>query len=315
MANAFLKPEVIVAGALGLLAREVVLPPLVWRDAVADFAGAKDDTVSIRVPAYTVARKRTLRAGTPITTDEALAETKVDITLSSDIYKSVGISDENLALDISNFGTQVLTPVVSAVARKIEEELVAAIAAATYQHTLELDLTDPYNTVVDARKKLNDSMVPMSGRAIICGSTVESYFLKSDQFVKVSDSGSDSALRDAQIGRIAGFQVYTIPALDPEEAYAFHRTAYALATRAPRVPEGATWGATQSYAGLSMRVLRDYDYSYVRDRLLADLFMGTAAVCDYGAIGADGKFTPDDTPDLVNDTPLFVRAVQITVGS
>ena len=57
MANSFLKPEVIAATSLGLLQREVVLPRLVWNDAVSDFAGAKNDTVSIRVPARLEARE------------------------------------------------------------------------------------------------------------------------------------------------------------------------------------------------------------------------------------------------------------------
>src|SRR5690606_34951668 len=43
-----IKPEVVVSAALGILSREVVLPALVWRDAGGDFAGAKDDTISIR---------------------------------------------------------------------------------------------------------------------------------------------------------------------------------------------------------------------------------------------------------------------------
>jgi hypothetical protein len=53
VANTFLKPTVIARTALGLLERELVLPSLVWRDAVADFAGAQGDTVTIRVPRMT----------------------------------------------------------------------------------------------------------------------------------------------------------------------------------------------------------------------------------------------------------------------
>ena len=85
MANSFIKAEQIVRTALGLLEREIVLPRLVWLNAAGDFKGAKNDTISIRLPAYTTARTRALRGGRPITMDE-LEETKVDVTLDTDVY-------------------------------------------------------------------------------------------------------------------------------------------------------------------------------------------------------------------------------------
>ncbi len=96
MANTFIKATKVVRTALGVLERETVLPNLVWRDAGGDFAGAYGDTISLRVPAYTMARTRTLRAGTPIQVDE-LTETKVDVTLDTDVYKGINVSDENLS--------------------------------------------------------------------------------------------------------------------------------------------------------------------------------------------------------------------------
>lgn len=293
MASNFLKPEVIVRTALGLLEREIVLPRLVWRDAAGDFAGAKNDTITIRLPAYTSARKRVLRGGVPIVMDE-LNEKAVNVDLDEDLYKAVPISDEELTLDIANFGEQVLTPVVSSVARAAEDKVEALMTGAAYETTIELDDAKPYDTLIDVRQKLNEARVPMAGRGLAVGSQIEAKILKSDQLARVDQAGSDDALREAVIGRIAGFTAVSAPALAPGEGYAFHRTAYALSLRSPVVPEGATFGASESFNGLSMRVLRDYDFMFVRDRLLADVFAGANIVADDGRFDSQGRFVPSD---------------------
>ena len=129
----FIKAEKVVATALGLLLRELTLPALVWRDAAGDFAGAKNDTISIRLPAYAPARTRALRSGGPLTTDE-IFERKVDVTLDTDVYKRVNIDDELLTLDIADFGSQVLNPVLVGIAQKLEDELASEITGATYEN-------------------------------------------------------------------------------------------------------------------------------------------------------------------------------------
>lgn len=291
MANAFLKAEVVVRQMLGVLKREVVLPNLIYRQSGSDFKGAKNDTISIRVPAYTAARTRTMRSGTPITVDE-LSETKVDLTLDTHIYKAVGISDEELTLDITDFGEQVTQPSMEAVGRGIEDALVTEMSGATYSKTIEVDNTNPYDSIVDARKALNDARVPKAGRVLAVGSQIEARLLKSDKLSRVDASGSDSALRDATLGKIAGFTVVTPDGLAPDVGYAFHRTAFALSLQAPEVPGGASWGDSAEWGGLAMRLIRDYDFINVRDRLLVDIFAGTAAVLDNGYINGSGQFVP-----------------------
>ncbi len=296
MANAFVKAEQVIRQALGLLEREIVLPALVWRDAVTDFRGAKNDTVSIRVPAYTAARTRTMRSGTGITVDD-LDETKVDVTLDTHVYKAVGISDEEMTLDIVSFGEQVTRPIVQAVARKAEDSVATEMADATYANeAIEIDNTDPYDSFVDARNLLNKANVPMAGRFLVLGSDVEAKTLKSDHLARFDGSGSDTALREAQIGRIAGFTAVTSNAIDPDIAIAGHKSAFTLAMVTPEVPQGATWGASETFAGMTMRLLRDYDFDNVRDRLLADLFLGTGTVLDEGYFDSEGRFQPrEDT--------------------
>lgn len=288
MANTFIKATRVAAAALGLLEREIVLPGLVWRDAGGDFAGAGGDTISIRVPARTTARTRTLRGargssseGTGIITMDDLTETKVDVTLDTDVYNAVPVTDEELTLDITDFGAQILAPQVRAVAEGIENALVDEMLGATYATTLTLDTSDPYKTAVDAGVALNKANVARTERFLVVGADMEGVFLKSDHLSKVDQAGSDSALRRAVIGRLAGFgDVIATNALPPDVGIAFHRTAFVLGMRAPAIPSGASFGSSQTYAGLAMRWLRDYDFRNVQDRSLVDVFIGTSSVVD-----------------------------------
>ena len=298
MTNEFLKPEVIAATALGLLERDIVLPGLVWRDAADTWDGARDDTVSLRVPARTKARRRALREEGRIVADK-LRETKVDVSLKHQVYSAVNVTDAQLTLDITDFGASVLAPQVRAVAVDIEDQVAEAMTAAPYETTLTLDLRKPEDTFVDARRALNVENVPVGDRVAVVGADVEAVVLKSDGLTKVDQSGDNTALRDAMIGRLRSFPVYLSNAIDPGVAYVFHRTAFALALRAPIVPDGATFGQSQTYADLAMTWLRDYNADYLHDRSVVHSFTGVNHVTD----------PPKDDPTA--DPTKFVRAVKI----
>lgn len=294
--STFIKAEKVVKTALGLLNREISLPALVWSDAVDDFVGAKDDTISIRVPAYAPARTRVLRAGTTRVKD-GLHERKIDVKLDIDVYKDVPITDEQLTLDITDFGGQVLNPVIGGIAERLEQVVADEITGASYYTTLTHDLSsdDPYKTVVAARMKLNDANVPQAGRVLVCGSNFEAALLNSDKFVNASASGSTDTLREGKIGRIAGFDVFTSPLFPPDFSVAMHKTAFIMAQRAPVVPAGAPWGATSSFNGLAVRTVRVFDPDAVEDRFIADAWIGAAAVTDEGFWDA-GKFQLANEP-------------------
>lgn len=325
----FIKATKVVNTALGLLLRELTLPQLVWRDAGGDFRGVKDDTISLRLPAYAPARTRALRSGASRTKD-SIFERKVDVTLDTDVYKDIGITDEELTLDIVDFGSQVLNPVLTGIALQLEQEMADEITGASYENEISFVATsdDPYEDVaVPARALLNNAFVPFAGRVIVCGSELESAFLRSDHFSFANRSGTTETLREAMIGRVAGFDVYTSPAIPSDEAYAFHQTAYVMSQRAPIIPAGAPWGASESYQGLAIRCVRVFDPDLVEDRFVSDAWVGTNVVTDFGHYDDDpdagGKFVPGENPDdpvtghtddWLNDDERLVRAVKITVS-
>jgi hypothetical protein len=310
-----IKAERVVRTMLGVLERDSVLARMMWRNPAGDFRGAKGDAITIKVPAYTNANKRDLRSGTPRTKSN-LTERRVIVTLDTDLYKVIPITDEELTLDIESFEEQIVAPVASSLVRGIEDEALALAEGATYQHTVNFDdFSAPFDAIARARRLLNDSRVPMAGRVLVVGSAVEELLLTDPQFVRVDQSGSTEALREAQIGRVAGTPVFTVPGLEPGTAFMFHQTAYALSYRAPFVPRGAPWGATMAWEGFALRVVQAIDPDEVVDNFHADVWTGTNVVRDYGTIDGNGFFVPSENPDLDNDIPLFVRAVKLTGGS
>ena len=293
MANTFIKAGQIVQAAALLLQREIVLPRLVWAQPSADFVGALNDTVTLRVPAVLTARTRTLRSTGGALTPDDLTETSVPVALDTHVYQLLNITDEQLTLDIRDFSSQILAPQMRAVAEGMEDVIAAELAAANISGAQTLDQIDTstapssgeaYAVLVEARKELNDLNVPRGERVCVLGSDLEAWFLQ-DPVVVNHNSGNRDALEDATIGRIAGFTVVGSNAVDADKAYAFHRTAIAFANVAPALPDGASMKARVNAEGLALRYLRDYNPTNSTgpvDRSLVDAFVGAASVEEDG---------------------------------
>lgn len=318
MANSYLKAEKIAATALGLLQREIVLPGLVWKDAGGSFVGAAGDTITMRVPARTQARSRTLRGARGLASEglgiiqmDELTEHSVDVTLDEAIYSAIPVTDEELTLDINDFAAQILAPQVRAVAEGLENKLAAEMVGATYAQTVQIpraklagtntDSTNTYDVfrgLASVRKYMNVANLPQNDRIIVVGADMEEAFLNDphlNRFDGSGDSGPGSALRDATLGRIAGFnQVIVSNALPAAFGVAFHRTAFVLNLQAPVVPSGVPFGSNQSFEGLAMRYIRDYDFRNVQDRGMVDLYCGTNTVVD-GLVSEVQTLTPTGT--------------------
>lgn len=326
MPNTFLKTGVIARATIGLLYRDLVIARTVWTDAVnpGEFTGALNDTVNLRVPTRRVARKRTLRAGTPIVNDTS-TEFSVPVKLTTDVYNGAPITDEELTLDITDFSEQVLNPQVRAVVEGIEDEIADEIEGADYG-TNVIDPTDAafvvsgqtdwYRVASRAARLLDAKFVSPEGRTLLIGAEAKEVINLDERFTRADSVGAEaaqSALRERTIGRIAGFNVVYSPFIDEESAYAYHRSAFIMTTRAPAVPAGAAFaqvrgagqpgGAVGNYGGMAVRWLRDYDYTNTTDRSLVNTWVGTATVED-----ADAPQNPASATSLV-------RAVKITEGS
>jgi N4-gp56 family major capsid protein len=281
MANVFEKAEKLSATALALLDRQVVLANLIQRDSGAEFTGAKGDTVNIKRPTRLAGAEQALRAdNSGGIVSESLNEWSIPVQLNRHIYSAVDLSDAELTLDVTNFAEQVLTPQTSTVARRIERAVAAILETAPTIGEVQTDAAgDPVDAravrraLVKARNKLNRNDVPLSGRYAVVGADVESALLNDPDLVPVNTSGSSEVLREAMIGRLAGFNIVVSNDIDPRTAICLHPSAYILVNRAPVVPVSAQ-GSSSSVEGLALRLVRDYNSHTASDRSFVSSYIG-----------------------------------------
>ncbi|SKY04116.1 P22 coat protein-gene protein 5 [Mycobacteroides abscessus subsp. massiliense] len=308
MANAFLKPTVIINTILGMLQSELVLPHFVWKDGLGDFGGKYNDTITIRIPQPTIAHTRKLRATGQdrLMQVSDLTETSVDVRLTDVVYNLIALTDEERELDVHSFGVDVLPRQVRSVSEKLEAGVAATIVDAPYQqvHTAAVDAI--YNAVIHARRQLNDAFVPREGRVLLVGSAVEEALLLDDRFVRYDSAGQAGAdrLTNARIGRLAGYDVVVVDTIPHGAAFLFHPTAFVLVTRAPGKPfsNNVAVSTVGSENGIGLRWLGDYDSQITTDRSLVDTWAGYKAVVD-----------PD--PGFVRAARIQLAATSVAIGN
>jgi len=286
MANAFLKPNVIINTILGMLQNELVLPNFVWKDGLGDFSGKYNDTVTIRIPHPTIAHTRQLRAVGPDRNLQAsdLTETAVDVRLTDVVYNLVNLTDEERELDVRSFGVDVLPRQVRAVAEQLEYGLAYTITQAPYQGVNSVAADQIWNGVIAARRELNDAKVPRDGRVLLIGHAVEEALLLDDRFIRYDSQGQNavSAVTEATIGRLAGYNAVVVDTIPHGAAYLFHPTAFCMVSRAPGAPfsNAVATAATMSENGVALRWLGDYDSTATTDRSLVDTWVGYKSISD-----------------------------------
>lgn len=312
MAHIFEKAEKLAGVALGLLQRQIVLPSLFAnRYGITDFKGAKGDVVNVKRPAILVAQDAGFRDRNPIVYQD-LVQSRIQVKLDRYPIVPVQLSDEELTLDIDNFAQDVTVPQTRALAEDAENSVVTVLSGATFKHEIDFtpgsgtELGDPRKVAIQARKLLNSSKVPASGRYWIVGSEVSAAIASYDKLLDVDTAGLPEAVREGVVGRLAGFTIVESNALDGDESYFVHNSAVALAFVAPAAPKGATSSAVAIEGGISVRQLFDYDSDTLHDRSILGVFTGGAVVTD-PVIGADGKVVI-----TAGEVEMeFVRAVRV----
>ena len=111
------------------------------------------------------------------------------------------------------------------------------VAGAAEAHQLTGNLTDNgkavWNIVRDLRRKLNKAKVPTGDRVLVLNAEFEALILGFDSKLTAVElaAGSPNGLRDAYLGRVLGFEVYTsenLPETEKPQVAAFHKSAYAF---------------------------------------------------------------------------------------
>jgi len=291
--NTYIKAVKYANLAVAALFRDTVLTNTVTRTDGAAFRGALDDTITFKMPGVTVARDYEWRTRVnPIVLDK-IGRSVISIKLDTHTYNAIPITDEELTLDLENFSREVLVPQSEALGKRLDGKIAAALRAAPFKNTAlnaaEATDTNPYKWALKASALLDGYGTPRSGRQLIVGLNPWVWLMSSDQLVKMDPAQATTAYREAVAGRIANFDILTAPEVGVNEIFAVHPSWAVLANVAPENPEGATYSAQANYQGYGVRVLKDYDPNFLRDRSILSTFTGISTVKDELQVDGNGN--------------------------
>lgn len=292
MANDFFTPAEAAKVLANLANEDAFLSALVSRNFANDLmAGGKGGApISIKIPTTLIARERDIDDITTNIVMDEIAETSVTLNLDRvHDYSAVALSEADMTLNLTDFSAQVLRPQAEAIVDSLEHKVATALLAipetellaADGVTALAYDPANPTSYFTQIRKTLRKNGVAVNGIQMIVGAEVYANLLDAKALEDASQSGSTSALREGGVGRVRGFNVVESTRVPDTEILAFHKDAVTLATRAPVVPTGASFGAMVNEKGFSLRYLRDYIADKTVDRSLVSTFSGVAILPTY----------------------------------
>lgn len=276
---ALLTAQGIARVAIPLLTRSLQLVRTVTMVPQAGFSGPNGETIDVRVRLPRTARTQST-AGASITYDDQ-NEVGVLVTLAH-LYDAYHITDEDLSLNLEDFASQITEPQVASIATGAEDELATVMNNLTADATIEFGATeseaDTVDTILAAREALGEADVPAGDRWLAVSPSIATRLLNVEKFTKVNESGGESALRDAMLGRIYGFNVVESNGLTTDTAVAYHRSGFVFATKKPADPRGANESFAISQDGVNIRQIFQYDPDVLSDASVLSTFAGAAAV-------------------------------------
>lgn len=287
MAHTLIKPTVIARRALAVLYNTTLLAGLISRDWDDAFNGKVGDTINVRVP--TVFEAKVFNRSNGIELQDA-NETSFPLVLDTILDVSFPVTSEDLSLDITDFTNQFIVPAMEAIVQDVDGRLaekLVDIANAAGGGGVASGVTTPSDAFREARARISRAKMPLTERYAVLSPEATSDALGDPLLVKVNESGSTDALRNAQLGRIFGIDTYESQVLGhgpndkgQADGVAFHRSAVVLASRPLDRPMGvaAEQVAVESYKGIGLRVVKDYDIDKKQDVVSVDLLLGVSGV-------------------------------------
>lgn len=205
MPNTFLTPSVIAREALMVLRNNLVFGGLVHRDYSQEFTAKIGDTVTIRKPATFEAKEFDEANGIDVQT---VTEGSTTVKLDKHLDVSFEITSIELTLSIDEFNERVLTPAMQPFAQKIDEYLAGLYVDIPYYAGTAGTTPSAAADIANCGKVLNINKAPMTNRNIVLDPVAQASLIVLDSFMEVDKAGTNEALRNANLGRLLGFDTY-----------------------------------------------------------------------------------------------------------
>lgn len=241
----FENPDHYAKAAVAIIRKEVVLADTVFRGFDNDFGNASGDTISVKVPSVLEANTMPLRDPTTMKRS-FLNESKITVKITDRAYSTVPLTDDVVTLDLKSFSEQVLKPQSVAISEFVENR-VAETLETLPEYNITWDEKDPTNTFAEALKKLRDLTIPLSSLYAVVGTKIGMLLRKSQALKAYLWAGDQQTLRKGIIGQIMGFTVIENTRIDESTGLFYDKNACILASKAPVVPQGASFWNEYAY--------------------------------------------------------------------
>lgn len=276
--------------ALPVVEKQLVLPYFFTTVGKENFVGAKGDTVNFKITEGSIATARDYdfrgRTG-PIVLDDIYQQGgNMPIKMNTHVVSATGLEDEHFTLDDIEFAQDIVLPQAEAVAGRVEAKALAAVRGTTsikHSVSFEANVDDPHLVAAEAKRLMDgEKVAPLSNRIFLVGNDLAAAWRASERLSNADLADTVApAVREAVIGKLSNALVIEHNGLLPGEGFYLHGTSFILATAAPSVPRGATYGTSGvSRRGLALRFLQDYDANFLRDRAITSTFVGVNEVRD-----------------------------------
>jgi hypothetical protein len=278
VANTFVHDAPTIATlAAKLTGKDFNLAKLISTDAAAEFGEGSGATVRIPVPGAVPTRTKPIGDKSTALVADELAEKYIDVTLTDHLYNVVVLSESDMSLELADYARQVLAPQTRAIAAKVEALTAAAITATPETTSVTYTAAAPAKAITAARRILRQNGVPESAKLTAAvGASV---------YADLLDAPAGQGF-DANGTHVRGVEVVESTRLAAGDIAVFIASAFTLVARAPKVPNGAAYGASiktpvlddNRGAQFAVRVINDYDATVAADRSLVSSFVKVAAM-------------------------------------
>lgn len=211
-------PEIWAQESLAILEEQMVMANLVHRDFETEIARF-GDVVNTRKPGKLGGKRKDV--GDNVTVQD-VSSTNIPVKLDQHMHASFMIRDGEESKSFASLVDIYLRPAVLAIAQSIDK----IVGGQVHQfrdnfagNLGKVSSTTIKGYILEARQKLNEQLAPMANRQLVVTPETETAMLSLDEFLSAEKVGDDgTALREASIGRILGFNVW-MAQLQPNVVY------------------------------------------------------------------------------------------------
>jgi len=277
-------PQVWAQRALDVLKANLVMARLVTKDSDLEpaFVGK---TLNIPYPGTFTAQDKAPDAA--INPQVPAGGATISVTLNRHKAVDFLVEDVPRAQARTELLDRYIRPAAIAIAEAVERDLFALYASLTASvGTTGTDISAA--TVRQARKALNDALVPADTRYLVISPKDEIALLADASLASYFAFSRQQGIAEGSLGRLYGFDVYMsqlVPAVGTPVStknLAFHREAFILATR-PFVDPPPSTGVQAATVqdpdnGIVIRVVYTYDIAFRGVRVGLDILYGVAVL-------------------------------------